>query len=66
MQPSGCEDLLLPTQNSVLMWQMLRNLNAQLHLFPDSGHGFLFQYATEFAGVINNFLSSTSSRDSRL
>jgi pimeloyl-ACP methyl ester carboxylesterase len=48
------------------MWQKLRNQGAQLHLFPDSGHGFLFQYAEEFAGIINNFLGATNVKESRL
>lgn len=38
------------------MWQMLANANAQLHLYPDSGHGFLYQYAAEFSKLMNDFL----------
>lgn len=48
------------------MWNKLRDLDAQLHLFPDSGHGFLFQYATEFATIINNFLGPATEQRSRL
>lgn len=48
------------------MWKMLSNSGAQLHLFPDSGHGFLFQYAEEFAGIVNNFLGSPAGKESRL
>ncbi|KAL2210229.1 alpha/beta-hydrolase [Sarocladium strictum] len=63
---NGCEDLLLPTENSLLMWKMLSRCDARLHLFPDSGHGFLFQYAQEFAGIINNFLGPAAAKTSRL
>ncbi|OPB41611.1 lipase/esterase (alpha/beta fold) [Trichoderma guizhouense] len=64
---NGCEDLLLPTDNSILIWKMLSFADARLHLFPDSGHGFLYQYADELAKLVNDFLgSSSSSRGSRL
>jgi pimeloyl-ACP methyl ester carboxylesterase len=66
MQKTGSEDLLLPTENSILMWEMLRNQGARLHLFADAGHGFLYQYAEEFAGVINNFLGSVATKESHL
>ncbi|KAL6878071.1 Alpha/Beta hydrolase protein [Trichoderma longibrachiatum] len=61
---NGCEDLLLPTDNSILMWKMLSFADARLHLFPDSGHGFLFQYADEFSRLVNDFLGSSSSSSS--
>lgn len=35
------DDALLPTQSSDLMWKKMANTDAQLHLYPDSGHGFL-------------------------
>ncbi|KAJ4292770.1 hypothetical protein N0V90_009433 [Kalmusia sp. IMI 367209] len=53
---NGNEDVLLPTPNSILMFQKLQNANAQLHLYPDSGHGFLYQYAAEFSKLVNDFL----------
>jgi pimeloyl-ACP methyl ester carboxylesterase len=31
--------------------------NAQLRIYPDAGHGFLFQYPAEFASEIEAFLS---------
>lgn len=34
--------------------------NASLHLFPDSGHGFIYQYASEFAALINDFLGEAN------
>ncbi len=51
---TGKHDLLLPTENNMLMFHRLSN--ARLHLYPDSGHGFLYQYAGEFAALINQFL----------
>ncbi len=40
------------------MYQKLSN--ARLHLFPDSGHGFLYQFADEFASLINGFLGEAT------
>ncbi|KAK3937432.1 putative aminoacrylate hydrolase-like protein [Diplogelasinospora grovesii] len=51
---NGAEDMLLPTENSFLMYKLLPN--AHLHLYPDSGHGFLYQYADHFTALINMFL----------
>ena len=55
---NGSNDVLLPTPNSYLLWQKLSNANGQLHLFPDSGHGFLYQYADQFTSLINTFLDN--------
>ncbi|KAM0548124.1 hypothetical protein ACHAPJ_010045 [Fusarium lateritium] len=63
---NGSEDLLLPTENSYVMWKKLKNAKAQLHLYPDSGHGFLWQYADEFSKLINNFLGDEPRLSSRL
>ncbi|UNI24045.1 hypothetical protein JDV02_009824 [Purpureocillium takamizusanense] len=63
---NGNEDLLLPTENSILMWKKLSGVGAQLHLYPDSGHGFLFQNAGPFAALINTFLDSAPDQASRL
>ncbi|MFJ1729985.1 hypothetical protein [Streptomyces sp. NPDC088254] len=30
--------------------------NAHLHLYPDAGHGFLYQYAVKFGTEVNVFL----------
>lgn len=48
------------------MWKKLSDANAQLHLYPDAGHGFLFQYAPQFAALVNDFLDGGSDRPSRL
>lgn len=50
--------MLLPTENSIVMWRMLSRAAAQLHLYPDSGHGFLWQNAVPFAALVNTFLDS--------
>ncbi|CAG7564215.1 unnamed protein product [Fusarium equiseti] len=63
---NGSDDVLLPTENSIVMWRKLKNAQAQLHLYPDSGHGFLYQYADEFSKLINVFLGDESRVSSRL
>ncbi|KAH6950744.1 Alpha/Beta hydrolase protein [Fusarium avenaceum] len=63
---NGSEDLLLPTENSIVIWKKLKNAQAQLHLYPDSGHGFLWQYADQFSKLINVFLGDEPSLSSRL
>lgn len=50
----GHDDFMIPTPNSFLMQQRLPN--ARLKVFPDSGHGFLYQYAEELAGDVARFL----------
>ena len=52
----GSNDFMIPTVNSFVMEQKIPN--ARLKIFPDSGHGFLYQYAEEFAGDVNKFLDS--------
>ncbi len=53
---SGNHDLIIPTVNAVRLAQRLPN--AQLILYPDSGHGFLFQYHTLFGRHATLFLGS--------
>jgi pimeloyl-ACP methyl ester carboxylesterase len=43
---SGSSDTMLPDQNAYFMFKHLRN--ARLVLYPDSGHGVLFQYPKSF------------------
>lgn len=50
----GTDDFMIPTVNSFVLQQKVPN--ARLKIFPDSGHGFLYQYAEEFAGDVNRFL----------
>jgi pimeloyl-ACP methyl ester carboxylesterase len=50
----GHRDVMIPTVNSFHLSQRLPN--AWLLIYPDSGHGFLFQYAEQFAKQVNAFL----------
>jgi pimeloyl-ACP methyl ester carboxylesterase len=52
----GSHDLIIPTVNAFVLAQRLPN--AQLILYPDSGHGFLFQYHTLFCQHATLFLES--------
>ncbi len=53
---SGSHDLIIPTVNAFVLARQLPN--AQLILYPDSGHGFLFQYHTLFGQHATLFLES--------
>ncbi|WP_371671713.1 alpha/beta hydrolase [Streptomyces sp. NBC_00289] len=50
----GESDILMPAKNSHLLARYLPN--AQLHIYPDAGHGFLYQYAVTFGTEVNTFL----------
>ncbi|AKG34161.1 alpha/beta fold hydrolase [Paenibacillus durus] len=52
---NGDNDIMAPTINSFIMSQHIPN--AQLILYPDSGHGFLFQYPERFVLHVSAFLS---------
>jgi len=54
---NGSNDVMLPTAQSFSLYQNLPN--AQLILYPDSGHGFLFQYPELVAEHIRIFLDQT-------
>ena len=51
---NGSNDVMVPTPNSWLMATRIKN--AQLIIYPDSGHGFLFQYAERFGRACVDFL----------
>ncbi|KAH7351098.1 Alpha/Beta hydrolase protein [Rhexocercosporidium sp. MPI-PUGE-AT-0058] len=51
---NGDNDLLIPTPNSFELAQLLPH--AHLHIYPNSGHGFLYQYAELFAKHVDMFL----------
>ena len=53
---NGAHDILVPTVNSYILQQRLPN--AQLILYPDSGHGALFQYPETFVEHVSTFLRS--------
>ncbi|KAH6693549.1 Alpha/Beta hydrolase protein [Plectosphaerella plurivora] len=53
---NGKTDVLAPTVNSFIMQQHLPN--AELHIYPDSGHGHLFQFAKSYARSLQTFLDA--------
>jgi pimeloyl-ACP methyl ester carboxylesterase len=54
---SGSDDTMLPDGNAYFLFKHLKN--AQLILYPDSGHGALFQYSTLFVDHVLLFLNDT-------
>ena len=52
---NGNNDIMVPTVNSYLLAGHLPD--AELVIYPDANHGFLFQYPHEFAGEVNRFLA---------
>jgi pimeloyl-ACP methyl ester carboxylesterase len=53
---NGKHDLLVPTINSYILQQQLPN--ATLIIYPDSGHGGIFQFPEAFVREANLFLNS--------
>jgi len=53
---SGSNDTMLPDGNAYFMFKHLKN--AQLILYPDSGHGALFQYSRLFVDHVVLFLNN--------
>lgn len=51
---NGIDDVMVPSTNSVDMARRIPG--AQLQLFPDSGHGGIFQYHEEFSARVLEFL----------
>jgi pimeloyl-ACP methyl ester carboxylesterase len=52
---NGKTDVMVPTLNSYTLFQQLPD--ARLVLYPDSGHGALFQYADAFVKEGLQFLA---------
>lgn len=53
---NGVVDIMVPTENSYILAQQLPD--AQLIIYPDSGHGHLFQYPQLFAEHVKLFLNA--------
>jgi len=53
---SGSHDTMLPANNAYAMSRELSN--AQLVLYPDSGHGALFQHHEIFVSHVRTFLEA--------
>jgi pimeloyl-ACP methyl ester carboxylesterase len=53
---SGSDDTMLPASNAYAMFKELSN--AQLMLYPDSGHGALFQHHEMFVKHVRIFLDA--------
>jgi pimeloyl-ACP methyl ester carboxylesterase len=53
---SGSDDTMLPANNAYAMFKGLSN--AQLALYPDSGHGALFQHHKMFVSHVRTFLKA--------
>jgi pimeloyl-ACP methyl ester carboxylesterase len=53
---SGNHDTMLPADNAYAMFKALSN--AQLVLYPDSGHGALFQHHVLFVSHVRTFLDA--------
>lgn len=53
---NGDRDLAFPVFDSVLLAREIPG--ARLLIFPDAGHGFLFQYSNDFAAHVSKFLDA--------
>jgi len=51
---NGVHDVMIGVQNSFAMIERLPN--AELAIYSDAGHGFLFQHAERFGGRVSEFL----------
>ncbi|NUY01458.1 alpha/beta fold hydrolase [Paraburkholderia youngii] len=51
---NGDNDAMIPTQNSIVLAEALPN--ATLILYPNAGHGALFQYAQTYVAHVREFL----------
>jgi pimeloyl-ACP methyl ester carboxylesterase len=57
---NGDSDRMIPTPNSYLLAGHIPN--ARLIIYPDAGHGFLFQFPHEFAAEVGRFLGEQDAR----
>jgi pimeloyl-ACP methyl ester carboxylesterase len=52
---SGSNDTMIPCENAYAMFKAMKD--ARLLLYPDAGHGVLFQYPELFVDQVDRFLS---------
>jgi pimeloyl-ACP methyl ester carboxylesterase len=52
---NGDEDVMVPTENSIALFDALPN--AKLAIFPDASHGGIFEYADAFVDQTHRFLA---------
>ncbi|PTI68301.1 alpha/beta fold hydrolase [Staphylococcus succinus] len=52
---NGDNDIMVPTENSFMLSQNIPD--AQLIIYPNAGHGHLFQHPVRFANHVNTFLN---------
>lgn len=52
---NGANDTMIPTINSQILADHIPD--ARLRVYPDAGHGFLFQYPVQFAELVTTFLT---------
>jgi pimeloyl-ACP methyl ester carboxylesterase len=57
---AGDNDTMFPTSNAYVMASHLPD--ARVRVYPDAGHGFLFQWPVEFAEMVTSFLSEGDER----
>jgi pimeloyl-ACP methyl ester carboxylesterase len=55
---NGVDDVMIPTINSYILAEHLPD--ARLILYPDSGHGALFQYPHQFCAEVKLFLADAT------
>jgi pimeloyl-ACP methyl ester carboxylesterase len=60
---NGDQDLMVPSSNSADLARRLPN--ARLTLYPDAGHGGVFQYHDQFVAEVLEFLSSSDNSQRR-
>ena len=53
---NGSHDIMIPTINSYILAQHLPD--AKLIIYPDAGHGSLFQYHEDFVDEVSRFLQA--------
>ena len=54
---NGNRDVMIPPEHSLAI--ATKAPNAKLILYPDAGHGFLFQYAGEFTREVHRFIDGS-------